>query len=207
MILDAGLLFTGNFASTTYPAKYADNLTTGTVVSSFYIDLALGQTSAAGLAPFTGGLPIATQVPVGTGPNVQPSRDLGIGDDPALKILIQPIGTAFAGGTNVVVGLQGAQDNGSGAPTAFGTPWYSSSTVTLAALNQGQRIMDMDMPRPPAGIGVPRFLQLQFTIGGTFTGGNNWILGTLVLDRADQLYNATVNSTWGGYPAGITVAN
>jgi hypothetical protein len=67
--------------------------------------------------------------------------------------------------------------------------------------------MDMDMPRPPAGIGVPRFLQLLYTTSGTFTGTTNFLIAGLVLDRADQMYNATNNAVWGGYPAGITVAN
>jgi hypothetical protein len=204
MILDAGLLFTGNFAAASYPAKYADGPIVASATSSFYIDLALGQTSAAGLAPFTGGLPIATQVPQGAGPNVQPSRDLGIGDDPALKILIQPLGT-FSGAFTLTANLQASPDNGSGAPAGF-TTYYSSTAATLAQLNAGQRLMDMDMPRPPAGVAVPRFVQLSWTNSGSF-GGTGFLLGTLVLDRADQMYNATNNAIWGGYPAGITVAN
>ena len=199
MILDGALLFTGNPASASYPAKYADGPIIASANSSMYIDLALAQTSSAGAAPFTGGLPIATATP-----STQPFRDLGIGDDPALKILVQPLGT-FSGAFTLTANLQGSPDNGSGAPAGF-TTYYSSTAATLAQLNGGQRLMDMDMPRPPAGIAIPRFLQLSWTNSGSF-GGTGFLLGTLVLDRADQVYNATNNAIWGGYAPGVVVAN
>jgi hypothetical protein len=134
------------------------------------------------------------------------ARDLGIGDDPALKILCQ-VTTTFtsAGSPTLTVNLQGATDNGSGAANAFST-WWSSPAYALATLVQGARLMDMDMPRPPAGIAVPRFLQLQYVIAtATVTAGN--VSAFLVLDRHDQMYQSTANSTLGGYPAGITIAN
>jgi hypothetical protein len=211
MILDSLLLFTGGPGGigTAPPGttlRIADNVTATGATSNNILDLALGQTSTAGVNP-VGGLPPATQIPIGVGPNVQPSRDLGIGDDPALKILVQPIGTGWTGATSLAVALQASPDNGSGAPAGFVT-YYSSPAVTTANLNLGQRLMDMDMPRPPAGIGVPRFLQLLYTVaGGPFTGTANFLVAGLVLDRADQMYNATNNAIWGGYPAGVVVAN
>jgi hypothetical protein len=204
MILDAALLFTGGPSGVAPPGttlKIADNVLATASTSSQYIDLALGQTSTAGANP-VGGLPIATATP-----SVQPFRDLGIGDDPAMKILIQPIGTGWTGATSLAVNLQASPDNGSGAPAGFVT-YYSSPAVTTANLNLGQRLMDMDMPRPPAGIAEPRFLQLSYTVaGGPFTGTANFLVGTLVLDRADQVYNATNNAIWGGYAPGVVVAN
>ena len=204
MILDAALLFTGGPSGVAPPGttlKIADNVLATASTSSQYIDLALGQTSTAGANP-VGGLPIAT-----TTPSAQPFRDLGIGDDPALKILIQPVGTGWTGATSLAVNLQASPDNGSGAPAGFVT-YYSSPAVTTANLNLGQRLMDMDMPRPPAGIAEPRFLQLSYTVaGGPFTGTANFLVGTLVLDRADQVYNATNNAIWGGYAPGVVVAN
>lgn len=132
------------------------------------------------------------------------ARDLGIGDNPALKLLVQ-VTTTFAGGTSLAVALQGATDNGSGAPNAFST-WWTSPAYALATLVQGARLLDMDMPRPPAGIAFPRFLQLNYTIVGTMSGGGT-LKSFIVLDRHDQVYLGTANSTLGGYPAGITVAN
>jgi hypothetical protein len=64
----------------------------------------------------------------------------------------------------------------------------------------------MDMPRPPAGIAIPRFLRLLWTVAGaTMTAGNctAYILG----DRHDLPYSSTGNNVLGGYPAGINVAN
>jgi hypothetical protein len=133
----------------------------------------------------------------------QGARDLGIGDDPAMKLLVL-VTTAFTGLTSLQVSLQGSPDNGAGAPLGFVT-WYSSPVVALANLIQGARLLDMDVPRPPVNQPIPRFLQLAYTIVGTATGGvlKSWI----VLDRHDLVYNAAINSIHGGYPPGVVVNN
>jgi hypothetical protein len=133
----------------------------------------------------------------------QGARDMGIGDDPALKLLVQ-VTTAFAGLTSLAVALQGAPDNGAGAPGTFVT-WWTGPAVLLASLTAGARLYDMDMPRPPAGVPVPRFLQLLYTIAGTGSGGV--IKAYIVLDRMDQMYNASDNARMGGYPPGIVIQN
>jgi hypothetical protein len=134
------------------------------------------------------------------------ARDIGIGDDPAMKLLVIVTTTFTSGGAGTLsVTLQGAIDNGSGAPSTF-TSWWASPAYALATLNAGSQLMNMDMPRPPDGIAVPRFLRLLYTVGAaTMTAGN--ISAYMVLDRMDQMYQSTDNSVIGGYPAGITVAN
>lgn len=134
------------------------------------------------------------------------ARDMGIGDDPALKLLVQ-VGTAFtSGGAGTLsVAIQGAIDDGTGNPAAFST-WWSSPVYALATLNAGSRLLDMDFPRPPDGIAIPRFVRLLYTIAGAqFTAGT--LVAGVVLDRPDQSYQGTDNSVLGGYPAGIVVAN
>lgn len=134
------------------------------------------------------------------------ARDIGVGDDPAMKLLVM-VTTTFtsAGAATLVVALQGAIDNGSGAPSTFNT-WWSSPAFALATLNAGSRLMDMDMPRPPDGIAIPRFLRLLYTVGAaTVTAGA--VSAYIVLDREDYNYQSTDNSVRGGYPAGITIAN
>jgi hypothetical protein len=132
------------------------------------------------------------------------ARDIGIGDDPAMKLLVI-VGTTFLTLTSLTVALQGAVDDGTGVPAAFST-WWSSPAVVAASLVAGARLYDMDMPRPPQGIAIPRFLRMNYTVGGS-----NATAGTLnsyiVLDRDDQFYSSTNNAVQGGYPAGITVAN
>ncbi len=131
------------------------------------------------------------------------ARDMGIGDDPALKLLVL-VTTAFVGGTNLIVTLKGAVDDGTGNPAAFST-WWTSPTYLDASLNQGSQLFNMDFPRPPDGIAIPRFVKLSYTTTGTHTAGN--LSSFVVLDRMDQAYQGTDNSVLGGYPAGITVAN
>lgn len=178
MILDALLQF-DNAVSLAIPA--------GTQTSTNIIDLGI-----------TSGIPTST--------NGGGARDIGIGDDPAMKLVVQ-VTTTFtsAGAGTLSTTLQGAVDNGSGAPAAFSS-WWASPAYALAALNAGSRLFDMDMPRPPDGIAIPRYLRLLYTVAvATFTAGN--ISSYIVLDRDDQPYQGTDNSILGGYPAGLTVAN
>lgn len=182
MILD-GLLMFDSVATPRNLAQVTGNYTSGNILDLHIIN---------------GGLPVLT--------NGQGARDMGIGDDPALKLLCQ-VSTAFtSGGAGTLqINLQGATDNGSGAPNAFST-WWASPAYALATLVAGERLLDMDMPRPPAGIAIPRFLQLQYVIGGaTMTAGQ--VISGIVIDRDDQVYSGTNNATMGGYPAGINVAN
>lgn len=134
------------------------------------------------------------------------ARDMGIGDDPALKLVVQ-VATLFAsaGAGTLSVAIQGAPDNGAGAPGTFVT-WWLSPVYALATLNAGSRLLDMDFPRPPDGVVVPRFVRLLYTVAtATFTAGA--MSAYVVLDRDDQMYNSTDNSVLGAYPAGINVAN
>lgn len=185
MILDGFLQFTG-FPATggiVVTGTNYDRPTTGTQDSSNIIDLHIS------------GLPVLS--------NLQGARDMGIGDNPALKMLVQ-VTTAFGGGTSLQVILAGAPDNGSGAPGSYANFW-ASPVYTEAQLVAGARLYDMDVPRPPQGVGIPRFLKLSFVSVGTHTSGA--LGGWIVLDRMDQMYQSTNNAILGGYPAGITVAN
>lgn len=188
MILDSAFAFTGAGTSGASPPAVVgdfinDSPTTGTQTSSRIIDL--------------------HQLGLPTLVNGQGIRDMGIGDDPALKILLE-ITIAFTGGTSLAVNLQGAADNGSGAPASFST-YYGTAVIAEASLTVGQRLLDMDIPRPPPGVAMPRFLQLQYVTVGTHSTGK--VAGFVVLDREDQVYNSTNNAVMGGYPSGITVAN
>lgn len=176
MILDSLLRFTGA----------SGQAITATAVSTDVIDWHIS------------GLPVLA--------SGQGARDMGIGDKPALKMLVQVTTTFTSGGAGTLqVALEGAQDNGSGAPGAY-TTWWLSPAYALATLVQGARLYDMDFPRPPAGVAVPRFVRLNFiNATAVFTGGV--VQAFIVLDRIDQMYQGTLNSNLGGYPAGITVAN
>jgi hypothetical protein len=121
------------------------------------------------------------------------ARDMGIGDNPALKLFVQVM-TAFADGTSLQVNLQGAPDNGSGAPGAY-TTMISGPVVVEANLIAGARLLEVDLPRPAPAQAMPRFLRLQYVNVGTHTAGA--IYGTILLDRQDAPQ----------YPAGQTVPN
>jgi hypothetical protein len=192
MILDSLLMFTG--ASSTNPSLgdgRSDAPTAGTQLSSGIVDIGLGRqltTNPLGLAiPDTN---------LGGG-----ARDLGIGDDPALKLFVT-VTQAFVGGTSLQVNFMGAPDDGTGQPGTFTT--YASGPINaLAQLIQGAYLFDIDVPRPPVGVPLPRYWQLQYVSAGTFTAGA--IQAYVVLDRFDQIQSPAAYLS--GYLPGITIPN
>lgn len=185
MILDSLWLFTGGSGGVGNNDGKTDSPTTGAQNSSNVIDLA-------GPA-----LPASFTSPAGG-----PGRDLGIGDDPALKLMVL-VTTTFTGGTSLQINFQGAPDNGSGAPGSY-TIMMSGEIVVEADLVAGVRLADLDYPRTgPLAPTPPRFVQLGYVSVGTHSAGK--IEGLVVLDRNDQILNT--NGVLSGYPAGITVAN
>lgn len=132
------------------------------------------------------------------------ARDIGVGDDPAMKILVQ-VTTTFTSGTTgaLQVAVEGAPDAGSNTPGTF-TIMAQSDVFAKALLVAGARLLDIDMPRPQPGAAIPRFIKIVYIISSaTMTAGA--CAAYLVLDRHDQPEQA--NATLGGYPPGITVAN
>ena len=112
------------------------------------------------------------------------------------------ITTTFVGGTSLQLQIQGAPDNGSGAPGSYTTMW-TSSAVAEASLVAGSQWGNINFPRVIPGQAPPRFIRLNFITVGTHTGGA--IEVNVVLDRDDQIMGAS--GVYSGYPAGINVAN
>lgn len=186
MILDGLLTFTGtsNGASAGITSgPQTDKPTTGTQVASNVIDLGV-----------TSGIPSSA--------NGGGARDLGVGDDPMLKLSAIAV-TAFNNLTSLQLQLSGAPDNGSGAPGAY-TPMWTSAAILLAQLTAGMQLANVDVPRVVPGQPVPRFLQLSFIGAGT-ANSTGTVEAQIVLDRDDQI--AGITGLYSGYPAGVTVAN
>lgn len=187
MILDNTLTFSGSSNGAaggiiSLTNIYADAPTTGTQPSSNIIDLGV-----------LSGIPSSA--------NGGGARDIGVGDDPAMK-LSAIIVTAFASGTSLQLVLQGAPDNGSGAPGTYTTMW-TGPVIVEAALVAGVQYANIDVPRPTPGQPVPRYLRIQYISVGTHTAGA--IEVQIVLDRDDQIVGTT--GLYSGYPAGVVVAN
>jgi Bbp16-like protein len=185
MILDGLLTFTGSSngaTGTIANGPQTDAPTTGTQDSSNIIDLGLL------------GIP--------TSANGGGARDMGIGDKPSLK-LSALVTAAFTGGTSLAVQLQGAPDNGSGAPGSWTVMWASPAAVLEAALVQGAQLANVDVPRVIFEQVLPRFLKMTFVSVGTHTAGS--VEAQIVIDRDDQIIGPAGNMS--GYQAGITVAN
>lgn len=123
-------------------------------------------------------------------------RDIGIGDDPALKLLCS-VSVAGVGGTSMTVSCQASVDNSTWITLATGP------TILTANLLVGTYLFAIDWPRiagplptqPGATMALPRYLRLGYTAAGVFTAGR--MFGYLTLDRLDQL----------AYPPGIVIPN
>lgn len=118
--------------------------------------------------------------------------DMGVGRGIRVGCIV---GTALTGGTSLNVQFQGAPDNGSNAPGSY-TTFAETGAIPAASLTAGARIGTFDVPRALPDGSLVRFVRLNYTIVGPFTGGNIAWAG-IVLD-ADE---------WMGkfYPSGFTV--
>lgn len=183
MILDGLLTFTGTSNGATggiTSGAQTDSPTTGTQIASNLIDIGV-----------TSGVPSSA--------NGGGARDLGIVDHPLKLSAI--VTTVFAGGTSLQIELDGAPDNGSGAPGSYTVMWQSQAIVE-AALIQGQMV-NVDLPRVVPGQVLPRFYRLRFISVGTHSAGA--IEAQIILDEEMQIIGPT--GARSGYPAGINIAN
>ena len=185
MILDNLLMFTGTSNGATggiTAGATTDSPTTGTQTASNIIDLGVSS-----------GVPSSA--------NGGGARDIGVGDDPAMK-LTALVTTAFTVGTSLQLDFAGAPDNGSGAAGSYTVMW-TSAAIAEASLVAGAQIANIDMPRPITGQVLPRFLRTRFITVGTHSTGA--IQVSLVIDRDDQPLGS--GGVYSGYPAGLNVAN
>lgn len=184
MILDGSFMFTGTYQGATggiQSGSWTDAPTTGTQDCSNIVDI--GE---------KGGIP--------TSANGGGARDLGQGN-PDIWLFAEVV-VAFTGGTSLQLELQGAPDNGSGAPGSFTTMW-TGPAVAEASLVVGAQIANVNVPKVIEGQALPRFLQLVCVSVGSHSAGQ--IEAGVVLDRFDQIHGSA--GTLSGYPAGLNVAN
>jgi hypothetical protein len=187
MIIDGLLLFTGtsNGASGGISSTaYTDLPTTGTTVASNIIDLGV-----------TSGVPSSA--------NGGGARDIGVGDDPSLKLSAIAV-TAFNATGTLQLELSGAPDSGTGTPGAYTVMWTSPVYASAQLVTAGFQLANVDVPRVVPGQPIPRFLRLRFIQAST-ANTTGTVEASIVIDRDDQIVGTAGN--YSGYPAGINVAN
>lgn len=171
MILDANYLFDGTVSTTTF-----------------------GVTGSALTSVTAGGLASANVI------DLVNARDMGIGDAPALKVMVlvtAAFTTTGTASTTLAVNFQGAPTNTAGASwvTYASIPAYASASLTA-----GQKFrMDVPPINPDNGP-LPRYLRLQYVLGGpgsTFSAGS--VISTIQL--------GVDNDPGMAYPSGITISN
>lgn len=128
-------------------------------------------------------------------------RDMGIGDATGAvpKFIVQVV-TTFAGGTSIQAVLQEAPNN-AGSPGTY-VDAISGPVVALADAVAGNRLIEVDWPRPRPNAAMPRFWRINYVIVGTMTAG----AVTSYVALTDQAAPRGAGFG-GGYPAGVIVAN
>jgi hypothetical protein len=134
------------------------------------------------------------ELPIDLGPGL---RDIGIGDDPAVKFAVTVV-QPFSGGTSLQVAVQGSVDNTTFVTMALGP------TIAEANLIAGAHLLDIDMPRiigaMVSGAGpsqaLSRYIRLACINQGVHSQGS--VFSGAILDRGDQIVS---------YPVAITVPN
>lgn len=119
------------------------------------------------------------------------ARDMGIGDDPAMKLAIYVTQTFTAAGAGTLtIDFEGSVDN------SAWTVYVSTPAIALANLVAGRKLFPIDIPHRPSGAALPRYYKLVYTVAtGPMTAGK--ITAALVVDRQDAPT----------YPAGLTISN
>ncbi len=100
--------------------------------------------------------------------------DTGIGTDLKVTVLPQATFTA-AGGATLQIQLEGAPDNGSGAPGTYDV-YAQTEALSISQLNagtvQGISLTGFDLPERVLGDVPPRFYRLNYIVAtGPFTAG------------------------------------
>lgn len=99
-------------------------------------------------------------------------EDLGIGKGLGTPRVIVNVGTAFAALTSLQVQFRGAPENS----TAHGTGnrsdltfavYMQTDTIALALLTANTRIAAFDWPMRKTGQALPRFVDLNYVVGGS----------------------------------------
>ena len=128
--------------------------------------------------------------------DLQTAMDWGIGDDPALKVMV--VITSRLTSSSTASTLQVQVVGSSTAQLASPVVYAQSGTFSAAqidALPYGQRVFDIDLPRSRGTLA--RYLGLNYVIGGPVALTTCNLSSFLVLDRDDAVF----------YPPGVVVQN
>lgn len=181
MILDGTLVFDGTIST----SGVAGVAVTTTRVSTNVIDLQ------------------SASIISGQGSSSNQGRDIGSAPDwyPVhFKCLVV---ASLTGGTSINVQLQGAPDNGSGSPGSYYTIFESGVITTGNPTLAGQDLIDSAVASIPAGYALPRFLQANYVVVGTYSAGTVFCGITLATDDFPVGPTGAVS----GYKPGFVVAN
>jgi len=99
-------------------------------------------------------------------------EDLGLGKGPGTPRVVVNVGTVFATLTSLQVQFRGAPNNataqasGNRSDLTFAI-YIETDTIALALLTANTRIASFDWPMRKTGQALPRFIDLNYAVGGS----------------------------------------
>lgn len=123
-------------------------------------------------------------------------EDLGLGrgmGTPTIEVF-SGSGTPITA-TSLQIALEGAPDTAAGtiAGLTF-TVYIETGAIPLASILASIRLAQFDLPRRQVGLGLPRFLQLDYIVGGANFGG-------LTVTSYINLGGTSAQASLGQYPS------
>lgn len=99
-------------------------------------------------------------------------EDLGIGKGLGTPRVVVDVGTAFLTLTSLQIAFQGAPNNATAAASGLRSDltfvtYIETDAIAVAALTANTRVAAFDWPMRKTGNGLPRFVQLDYIVGGS----------------------------------------
>jgi len=132
-------------------------------------------------------------------------EDLGIGKGLGTPRVVVNVGTVFATLTSLQVQFRGAPNNATAQASGLRSDlvfaiYIETDTIALALLTANTRIAAFDWPMRKTGQALPRFIDLNYVVGGS-----NATTGTITADVT--LGDDDAQSTLGQYGSNYKVAS
>lgn len=112
------------------------------------------------------------------------ARDMGIGDNPAIKLLAL-VTTAFTTDSTNASTLQITVQGSTNSTNSGFVNLAASAAYAAADLTAGRKIFPIDFPVLMNGQAMPRYIRLGYT-SGVASWSTGALLAALVLDREDN---------------------
>ena len=128
--------------------------------------------------------------------DLQNAREMSVGDTPGVKLVVY---NSTAAATSTGSGTLNIQFQGSTTTNGTWTTYAESAAIPVANIGASALIWSIHVPRRVAGVAMPRYLQLNYTVG-TATISTGALTAFLTIGKDENLSSSE-------YAAGYSVGS